>query len=199
MRLFLIILLGIAGVWIGSSTILHVLNLKALPMHKAGVLFDKIAKGGIGPADFASDEPLARACVERIKLSPSFIQKIEARFGDDAVQDFNFAVKDGKLPHVLWWPDKIEPERIQIQRHKDGVFLFSYPNLGFWPVSKDDGWKICLTKYLSDKNEDIGNYRRRLDREIHYLAKGISLIETDPGLTIETLRMEMEKAFMEFK
>lgn len=169
------------------------------PEQQAARLFEKLASARIEAGDFIPDDPLAQASVRKIKLNHSFIRKIEARFGDDALQDFNLAVLGGKIPHILCLPDRIDPKLIRVSPLGNETFLFDYPNLGFWPVSERDGWRIFLANFLHTKAEDVESYRKRLEREIFYLGRGVSLIESDPDLTIARLRSEMEEAFKEFQ
>ena len=198
MKLLIKIVLCAVGVWVASSMVLRRVDGEASPERQAEILFGKLANARLEVCDFVSDDPMAQACVHRITLGHSFIQKIEARFGDDAVQDFNFAVQGGEI-HILWWPDKIEPERIRVKPVEGGMFLFDYPNLGVWPVSEPEGWRISLSEYLAAKKVDVEEYRVSLAREIFYYEKGLSLIASSPDLTVKKLREEMEKAFKEFK
>lgn len=188
----------IAGVMIASTALVLSQGKDGAPDKQASVLFTEILNDRMSEEHFVPGDPLADLCVKRIKLTINFNRKLETEFGDDAIHDFNFAMQGGQI-YIKWWPDKIEPERLEVKPLKDGMFLFSYPNLGTWPVSRQHAWKISISDYLSQTHEEVEDYRRPLAREIFYYEKGISLMDSDPALTIGKLREEMEKAFKEFK
>lgn len=132
------------GTFIGGA---FFLNGQSEEKEFAVKFFDRCRTGDIAVSDFHKPDDISRLCVDKIKLRFEFLKQLHAKFGEDAVHDFNHSMESGKI-YLLIMPTGIEKEKIVVKEIGDREYLFGYPNLDLWPISYKNRVKVDLTNYL---------------------------------------------------